>query len=770
MPTQVIQKLKQFVFPLTHGRTKIMRGTTAAKHKSRSKIMTRQKNPTTRLFAGGLMLLLVCMSNPYTFAQEQQDTQANADLMQMSLEELMNVEVESTASLTKTTHRRVPSTVTTIPQEEIWNSGARNLDELLDIYVPNFEWVRHPWEYNHLGLRGITSDRDMKYLLLVNGKVMNEHTHYGALAERDLPTMRDIHHIDVIRGPGSALYGPGAIAMVINIVTENALTFQGSEVTGRVGAVEEFYSGEYKYAEKYSSDSGLYIYTGISDYLGADTGDAPFIWGGSHAIDQPFHNNHDAGDAVSFNTARDNEQFKDRTKPKLFTEYTNGNFDVWARYTRGGGSYGPDLFGSMWDANPKGWSSGYQQATVYASNKSPITETLALDYAGSFKMTDFAHLNGSDGIADSHREDEYYGRLLARWNPNEVHSVAFGGELSREEFGLEPLQTNSPAIHGAFADPSNPDNIMPRWSTNLWSMLGEHQWNINEQFTTFVGGRIDLHPYTPMMFSPRAVVVFTPNEKDTLKASFSRSVRVPQAADLKSQWDTTREKIDPEKINVWELRYERQQSKKLWLAGSLYYQDQDVVGAASGVKSVGTLRTWGFEIEATYKTDRTRFTASHGFTKVYDFSDTLNSDYPPTMSERGYRRELVAWSPNITKFTGQYKLTDRFNIDGALRIYWGFPGQKDYATSRWDFWENTVGWNGWCYDETHDETFGPSAFLNLGLQFKPSKDLTIRVDGYNLLGIFDIGLNKRPMAYDQLYPADARASAPAIAVSLQYKF
>lgn len=152
----------------------------------------------------------------------------------MPLEQLMEIEVESSASLTKTTRRLTPATVTAITQEEIWSSGARYTDELLDIYIPNFQWIRHPWEYNHAGLRDIIFDRDLKYLLLVNGRVMNEHTHYGALSERDLPTMRDIHHIDVIRGPGSSLYGPGAISMVINIVTENAMSFQGSEVTGRL--------------------------------------------------------------------------------------------------------------------------------------------------------------------------------------------------------------------------------------------------------------------------------------------------------------------------------------------------------------------------------------------------------------------------------------------------------------------------------------------------------------------------------------------------------
>ena len=111
-----------------------------------------------------------------------------------------------------------------------------------------------------MGLRGILSDHDDKYLILVNGRVMNERTHYGALSERDLVFMRDIHHIDIVRGPGSALYGPGAVAMVINIITHNAETFQGTEITGRLGAVEEFYSGEVKHGRKFKDGEGGYLF------------------------------------------------------------------------------------------------------------------------------------------------------------------------------------------------------------------------------------------------------------------------------------------------------------------------------------------------------------------------------------------------------------------------------------------------------------------------------------------------------------------------------
>src|SRR5262245_49081402 len=94
-------------------------------------------------------------------------------MMNMDLDQLQNVNVtmESTpGALTEVPNDRniVPAAVTRITKEDIWRSGARNLDELLEIFVPNLEISRHHWEQQHLGLRGIINDREDKYLLLVN--------------------------------------------------------------------------------------------------------------------------------------------------------------------------------------------------------------------------------------------------------------------------------------------------------------------------------------------------------------------------------------------------------------------------------------------------------------------------------------------------------------------------------------------------------------------------------------------------------------------------
>jgi outer membrane cobalamin receptor len=215
---------------------------------------------------------------PPQAADANQPAAKKEDFFEMSIEQLMNVEVASTAALTPVSTRMAPAAVTTITQEQIQAAAPRSLFELLDIYVPNLQWVRNSWEADNMGLRGIMTDRDDKYLLLVNGRVMNERTHYGVISERDLPMVQDIHHIDVVRGPGSALYGPGAVSMVINIVTQNAETFQGTDVTVRAGAIEEFATTEIRHGQKFKDgDGGVFLYAGVGDYHGANNSAAPFI-------------------------------------------------------------------------------------------------------------------------------------------------------------------------------------------------------------------------------------------------------------------------------------------------------------------------------------------------------------------------------------------------------------------------------------------------------------------------------------------------------------
>jgi iron complex outermembrane receptor protein len=696
--------------------------------------------------------LIIFTAIGQTFAAKEK-----ADLTEMSIEDLMNVEVASTATLTDTKPRLVPAAVTTITAEQIKASGARSLFELLDIYVPNLQVIRHNWESDHMGLRGIINDRDDKYLLLVNGKLINERTHFGALTERDLVLLQDIHHVDVVRGPGSALYGPGAVSMVINIITYNANTFKGTEITGRTGAIEEFYSGEVKHGQAFDdNDGGLFVYTGIGKYVGASKYDAPVVY--------PYNfsdGSYDAGDPYTgLGIGRDHASLSGSSPIKFHAQLTKGDLDIWGRYTRGGQEY-VEAPGALLPA-PFGWGNGYgisnswayQQYTGFIGYTQELNKNTDVDYAFSYLRTEFSSFRYTP--ADAYREDEYYGKILLKWQPSEQHKIAFGPEISHRELGM--ATSLWPHIDAKDWRVSAAD--MPRWGTNMYSLLGEWQWNINDQWTTFAGGRVDKHTFTDYMYSPRLAVVYTPTGIDAYKLIWSRSVRANNEEEMKAQYDANGTTSSPEILDSVEFRYERQQSKNLDLAASIFvHYNLELISwsGTSGTARTGTEREYGAELEASYHTDKTRLMISHGYTKLYGFTLAPGQSTYITAKPSGRGDDLANWSNHITKATAQYKLDDKWTFDASFRIYWGFPGMKDFQRES----PPSGIENGW------EKAFRGDYFLNLGLQYQPTKDLTIGVTGYNLLGIFNIDLNKRNYIASS---GDYRSEAPAVGVSVTYKF
>jgi len=709
------------------------------------------------------VLLFVLTSDVQVFA-EQQDPTSKKDFFEMSIEELMNVPVVGSGSLTETTRRLAPSVITTLTKEDIRRSGARSLYELLDIYVPNFQMIFHAGKLRHMGLRGIISNRDDKYLLLVNGRVMNEKTDFGVMSERDLPMLTDIHHIDVVRGPGSALYGPGALAMVINIVTDNAMTFQGTQVTGRLGAIEEFYSGEVKYGKKLNEQSGVFLYAGATQYPGASMDYAPVVPGRQCTI---YSETFQADDEMTHWLNPLNESFRGLPKYKLHGQYNRDGLEIWARYTTGG-----EYMDHLRDSS-KVWylreGEGYRQGTISASYNQEISPDLSVKYMFSYDTMQVETEDRAWRIK-SFKENEYYGRIMATWNPHERHSLAFGGEWSHEQFGRKHDRYSDKAIMYQISGVRkyfSAATEMPRWSTDLKSLLGEHQWNINEQFTTFIGARLDYHTFTDSMFSPRGALIYTPTDKDTFKIIGTRSVRINTAAEMKMDHDSIGEKSDFEVLKALELRYERQQTDTLSLAGGFFYHWNDVVGwsnTSNATKLLGDMTSYGFEVEASYRKEATRISLSHGLAKLIDFDlRPSETEIELTAEPMGYGSDLASWNNHVTKLIVQHDLTTQWSLDGSCYVYWGSPGGKDYAEYRYSKKSD-------YYKLGFDKPFGPSAFLNLGLEHKVKDNLILRIDGYNLLGLIDKDLNKRRVGFNTHYPGEYRVHAPAIGLSLTYKF
>lgn len=131
---------------------------------------------------------------------------------------------------------RAPAVATVITDSQIKEMGATDLSQVLET-VPGLHVSYFYQVYNPIyTIRGIYSDTNPQVLVLINGiPITNLYQGNRGQIWGGMP-VNDISRIEVIRGPGSALYGADAYAGVINIITKDAEDIDGTEVGARGGS------------------------------------------------------------------------------------------------------------------------------------------------------------------------------------------------------------------------------------------------------------------------------------------------------------------------------------------------------------------------------------------------------------------------------------------------------------------------------------------------------------------------------------------------------
>jgi len=155
------------------------------------------------------------------------------DLTQLSLQDLLQVPVTS-VSKRKQPLSRTAAAVYVITQEDIRRSVATCLPELLRM-APGLHVARIDANKWAVGARGFGGRYSDKLLVLVDGRSVYTQLFSGVYWESlDLP-IEDIERIEIIRGPGAAVWGANAVNGVINIITKTARDTRGPLVSAETG-------------------------------------------------------------------------------------------------------------------------------------------------------------------------------------------------------------------------------------------------------------------------------------------------------------------------------------------------------------------------------------------------------------------------------------------------------------------------------------------------------------------------------------------------------
>ena len=153
--------------------------------------------------------------------------------MGLSLEELLQVTVTTVArkpqSLSKT-----PAAIFVVSQEDIQRSGARTIPDILRM-VPGIQVQQadaSSWAVTARGSNGIFAN---KLLVLMDGRTVYSPLFSGVRWDTQDTDLSSIDRIEVIRGPGGAMWGSNAVNGVINIITKHTSETQGFEAEAAVG-------------------------------------------------------------------------------------------------------------------------------------------------------------------------------------------------------------------------------------------------------------------------------------------------------------------------------------------------------------------------------------------------------------------------------------------------------------------------------------------------------------------------------------------------------
>lgn len=174
-----------------------------------------------------LIFLFVTLCSAVLFAQnEEVESELSMEsLLELSLEELMDIQV-SVSTKSSLSIRETPGIVSVITKEDIERSGARDMIDLLQRFVPGFDFGSDVEGMVGLSVRGLWS-YEGKVLLLIDGMEANE-LMFGTSTFGNHYPLENVERIEIVRGPGSVIYGGYATMGVINIITKRSDRTTGS--------------------------------------------------------------------------------------------------------------------------------------------------------------------------------------------------------------------------------------------------------------------------------------------------------------------------------------------------------------------------------------------------------------------------------------------------------------------------------------------------------------------------------------------------------------
>ena len=620
------------------------------------------------------LLVMVCVSvlpplGRVSIAADNQSQSEPLDFTKFSLEELKTVEIIS-ASKRPEVVWDAASAVYVITQEQIRRSGATSIPEALRL-APGVHVARISATAWAVNIRGLNNQFAENLLVLMDGRSVYTHVFSGVFWDVQDTVMEDIERIEVIRGPGAALWGSNAVNGVINIITKNAYETQGGEAVALVGSEEQIASLRY------------------GGKLGQQT---------SYRVYGKFFNRGELNSvAGSLTGATSNPQSSDNWRSgragfRLDTAPAN---DV--------PTAGANTFSLQGVAYRNRYDKEFERRSILFPT-APTSQGLQTDDSeatGFYLLGRWQHAFSSDSNTSlqfyfDHAEKDYdpaSGKVNTadldfqhQLTVAKYHDIVWGLQyrfISDEfrkstNFSMDPLDLNQ----------------------NLWSAFIQDRIQLAPDLLTLtVGSKFEHNEFTGLEIQPSLRLMYTPLQQLALWTAVSRAVRNPSRLELHGRISDElflpaidpdvpvmvniqgNADLDAEKLTAYEFGLRLMPKPSLWFDVALFYNDyDDLIGLEqiSGTPPTGpydltyanntTGRAYGVEVAADWQvTPKWRLGSTYTYLNTQIDKNLVDDPNIAVLVSEGVNPR------NVISIRSFLFVTPQIDFDLALRFVGSLP-------------------------------------------------------------------------------------------------
>lgn len=624
-------------------------------------------------------------------------------LWDISLEELGQIRVVSIASGTSTPLDKAAAVTSVIQADDIAAMGATDLDQVLET-VPGLHVNHSDQAFSpKYVFRGITSSFNPQALMLINGipattmMFGNRGNAWGGMP------VKAIERIEVIRGPGSALYGADAYAGVINIITKHVQDIPQTVVGGRVGSFDT--RGGWLESATEVGDIGLSL---VLEYQTTD--------GWDETIDHDAQTNFDSvfGTAASLapgpvNTGVDQIDLRFEAGNERWTFHMGlqdrsnvGTGPGIAQALDPEGQYGSTRINADYSYSWIDVMDGLDleaRVSVFRISQDPETD-IVLYPAGAFGGAFPDGLIGSPGYEENQARFD----LSSIYNGFDHHRVQAGiGAFWADLYDVSERKNFNPDLspRGQVEDVSDdPSQVwMPEEDRVNYYLFLQDEWQFDQNWQLVSGVRYDYYTDFGSTVNPRIALIWATTDSLTTKLLYGRAFRAPSLNELyvaNNPVTVGNPDLDPETIDTLELAFSHQLTSSVSYGANLfYYRIDDLITSMAQVgqvaakyANVGEREGYGVEMETLYE-PRADLTLAANY--AYQRATDQDTDEPVGEAPNHQLYGRIQW-----RFVPDWQLSSQVNWVGEQKRVAGDSRKPVDDAATWDLSlrGSDLGWVG----------------------------------------------------------------------------